>query len=219
MIELKKCSSDISALFKEYLEELTNPKYDYYGCGSRYFYDWYDDEWDNYYDDYYEGYGSLFNGYYPSHHNKKKGNAIGNTAVVKKSHKRGKRGKKKFTNKCVPLYDYNKDAESLYNIDEVTIYFYRDINNPDDKEIYYNLYEFNDFLEDEGIYVSDYEARQLMNRSISHCCIDPNIVGVKSEPWLVSDSSYGGLSWNVSSDNDELLSQEHSLHPSDDLPF
>lgn len=216
MIELKKCSSDITTLFAEYLEELSKPKYDYYGCGSRYFDDWYDDEWDNYYDDYYDGYGNLFGGYH-SHHSKKKRNTIDETAVVKKSHKRGKRGKKK--NKCVPLYDYDKDALSLYGSDEVTIYFYRDINNPDDKEIYYNLYEFNDFLEDNGIYVSDFEARQLMNRSISHCCIDPSVIGIKSEPWLISDSSYGGLSWNVSGDNDELLSQEHSLHPSDELPF
>lgn len=217
MIELKKCSSDISTLFKEYLDELTKPKYGYYGCGSRCFDGWYDDEWDNYYDDNYEGYGSLFDGYYQSHHNKKKVNTIGNTAVVKKSHKRGKRGKKKT--KCVPLYDYDKDAEYLYDIDNVTIYFYRDINNPDDKDIYYSLFEFNEFLESEGIYVSEYEVRKLMNRSISHCCIDPSIIGFKSEPWLVSDSSYGGLSWSVSGDNDELLSQECSLHPSSDLPF
>jgi hypothetical protein len=218
MIELKKCSSDISTLFEEYLEELSKPKYDYYGCGSRYFDDWYDDEWDNYYDDYYDGYGNLFGGYH-THHSKKKRSTIDDTTVVKKGHKRGKRGKKKFTNKVVPLYDYDKDAVSLYDSDEVTIYFYRDINNPDDKDIYYNLYEFNDFLENEGIYVSEYEVRQLMNRNISHCCIDPSVIGIKSEPWLISDSSYGGLSWNVSGDNDELLSQEYSLHPSDDLPF
>jgi hypothetical protein len=217
MIELKKCSSDISTLFKEYLDDLTKPKYDYYGYGSRCFNDWYDDEWDNYYDDYYDDYGNLFGSYHTSHSNKKKGNIIGDTAVVKKSHKRGKRGKKKM-NKCVPLYDYDNDAKSLYNIDEVTIYFYRDINNPDDKVIFHSLYEFNEFLDSEGIYVSDTETRQLMNRSISHCCVDPNIVGIKNEPWLVSDSSYGCLSWSVS-DDDDLLSKEHSFHSSDGLPF
>ena len=216
MIELKKCSSDITTLFEEYLEELYNTKYDFYGCGSRYFDDWYDDEWDNYYGDYYDSYGSLFSGYH-SHHGKKKRNSIDETSIIKKCHKRGKRGKKK--SKCVPLYDYDKDAVSLYDSDEVTIYFYRDINNPDDKEIYYSLYEFNEFLDSEGIYVSDYEVRQLTNRSISHCCIDPSVIGIKSEPWLISDSSYGGLSWSVSGDNDDLMSKEYSLHSSDDLPF
>ena len=64
MIELKKCSTDITTLFEEYLEELSKPKYNYYGQGHWYD-DWYDDDYyDDYYGDYYDGsgYGTLFHG-------------------------------------------------------------------------------------------------------------------------------------------------------------
>jgi hypothetical protein len=59
MIELKKCSSDITTLFEEYLEELSKPKYNYYGGQGHWYDDWYDDDYyddyyvDDYYDDYY----------------------------------------------------------------------------------------------------------------------------------------------------------------------
>ena len=212
MIELKKCSTDITTLFEEYLEELSKPKYNYYGQGH-----WYDDWYD---DDYYDGsgYGTLFRGVGCGVTNsQKKKNTIGDTAVIKKNTKRGKRGKGK-KGKCIPLYD--TDGQDLYDSDEVTIYFYRDINNPDDKEIFYNLYEFNEYLDSEGIYVSKYETKQLLNRSISHCCIDPSFADFKGEPWLISDSSFGGLSWTVCGDAEELLSQESMLsNNSDDLPF
>lgn len=220
MIELKKCSSDITTLFEEYLEELSKPKYNYYGGHCGWYDDWYDDDdWDGYYGDYYDGsgYGTLFRGI--GCNNSKKKTTIGDTAVIKKSHKRGKRGKGK-KGKSVPLYDYESETSNLYGSDEVTIYFYRDINNPDDKEIYYNLYEFSEFLDSEGIYVSEFETRQLLNRSISHCCIDPSFADLKGEPWLISDSSFGGLSWAVCGDTDELMSQESMLSSkSDDLPF
>ena len=61
MIELKKCSSDFTTLFEEYLEELSKPKYNYYGGQGG----WYDDDYyDDYYGDYYDGsgYGALFRG-------------------------------------------------------------------------------------------------------------------------------------------------------------
>lgn len=221
MIELKKCSSDITTLFEEYLEELSKPKYNFYGGQGHWYDDWYDDD---YYDDYYgdcydgSGYGTLFRGMgCGATNSQKKKNTIGENAVIKKSTKRGKRGKGK-KGKCIPLYD--TDGQDLYDSDEVTIYFYRDINNPDDKEIFYNLYEFNEFLDSEGIYVSKYETKQLLNRSISHCCIDPSFASFKGEPWLISDSSFGGLSWTVCGDAEELLSQESILsNNTDDLPF
>lgn len=209
MIELKKKrNNDIVPLFQEYLEESSKPIYhSQYGYG-----DWYDDEWDNWYSDYYGdccGYDHFYNGA------SQKKNTIGNISIIKKdgekkSHKRGKRGSKR--GRCVPLYK----NESLCDSDEVTIYFYRDINNPDDKEIFYNLYEFNEFLNSEGIFVNSYETRNLLNRSISHCCVDPSLVEIKGEPWLVSDSSYGGLAWSVCG-NDDLPFQESNAN--DELPY
>ena len=202
MIELKKCSTNLSTLFEEYLEESSKPKYNYYGG-----YDYYDD-----WDDDYDYYGTIFHGVGYDYDYKKKV-----TGSTYKSNKRGKRGGKK-KGKSIPLYDVQ--TIDLYDSDEVTIYFYRDINNPDDKEIFYNLYEFNEFLDSEGIYISDYETKQLLNRNISHCCIDPSLVSLKGTPWLLSDSSFGGLSWSVCGDTNELLSQESMLSKNNDgLPF
>lgn len=209
MIELKKKrNNDIVLLFQEYLEESSKPISHSQCCYG----DWYDDEWDNWYGDYYGdccGYDAFYNG------SSQKKNTIGNISIIKKDsekkkHKRGKRGSKR--SHCVPLYN-----DVLCDSDEVTIYFYRDINNPDDKAIFYNLYEFNEFLDSEGIFVNSYETRNLLNRSISHCCVDPSLVESKGEPWLISDSSYGGLAWSVCGSNDELLFQESKT--SDDLPF
>lgn len=216
MIELVKPRIDISSLFISYLEELSKPKYTYYGG---YYDDWYGDEWDDWYGDGC-GYDSFFHGMGGySNVNQKKKVTVGDIVTTKKSKKRGKRGKGK-KGKCIPLYNYEND--NLYDSDEVTIYFYRDINNPDDKEIFYNLYEFNEFLDSEGIYVSKYETKQLMNNSISHCCVDPSFADLKGEPWLISDSSYGGLSWAVSGDNDDLLFKESMMYNNnngDDLPY
>ena len=213
MIELVKPRIDISSLFISYLEELSKPKYNYYGG---YYDGWYDDEWDDWYGDGC-GYDAFFHGMGGySNVNQKKKSTIGDVFPTKNGKKRGKRGKGK-KGKCIPLYDNN-----LYDSDEVTIYYYRDINNPDEKEIFYSLYEFNEFLDSEGVYVSKYETKQLMNRSISHCCIDPSFTTLQNEPWLISDSSFGGLSWAVSGDNDDLLYRESMMYNNnngDDLPF
>ena len=211
MLVLKKNGINIISLFKKYLEDLSKPIYNQH-CGYS---GWYNDEWDEW-DDYYGdgcGYDYFFNGVGYSGSSQKKKSTIGDVAIFKKGKKRGKRGKK---GKCIPLIS----SDYLYDTDEVTIYFYRDINNPDNKEIFYSLYEFNEFLDSEGIYISNYETKQLLNRSISHCCIDPSFKSLKGEPWLMSDSSYGGLAWSSCNDSDDLLFQERMLSSnSDDLPF
>lgn len=212
MLVIKKSGINIVSLFKKYLEDISKPIYNKYcGCDS-----WYDD-WDDYGDYYGDGYDYFFDGVgYPGYHQKKK-SSIGNVSV-KKQKKRGKRGSGKKS-KCVPLYNnINSEilSDNLYDNDEVTIYFYRDINDPDNKEIFYSLYDFNEFLDSEGIYVSQYETRQLLNRSISHCCIDSSFGG---EPWLLSDSSYGGLAWSVCHDNDEVIWRDSMASNNSDLPY
>ena len=204
MLKLKKRNLDISSLFSEYLSSLSRVIH-YSPSSSSLFDDYYGyDDYDDGYD-YWNDYGICDSRHFTSSVDRVCG--IGKKKVGKVSTKRGKRGKK---GRCVPLYD------SLYDSDEVTIYFYRDINNPDDKEIFYSLYEFNEYLDSEGIYLSTYETKQIMNRSITHCCIDPCLQGTKGEPWLISDSSYGSLVWQVSGTNDDIIFANNN---SEDLPF
>ena len=82
----------------------------------------------------------------------------------------------------------------LLGNDAKTIFFYRDINNPDDYEEFYNLYSFDDFLRSNGIKISDYEVQKILNRDVTHCCS----VNQDGDAWLVSDCNYGSLYYEAS---------------------
>jgi len=127
-----------------------------------------------------------------------------------------KGSKKKDTKN--PMYSdvdktHGNKRKKKYDKSKNVIYYYKDVNNPDVYEYFDNLYEFDNFLENNNIYVSDYELQNLMHRVISHCCIRPS--SLKSPkyleldsslltPTLISDSSYGGLRWSCAEDDDEL---------------
>lgn len=216
MIQLKKKRLDLGSLFATYLEECSKIKY----SSSPYCYDgYYGDDYDDWYN---EWYGGGFDNYaaeydmngdlivYGKKSKKKVTKSVGT--------KRGKRGSKK--SKCIPLYSDNDSIfnESLYSEDEVTIYYYPDVNNMDERKVFFNLHDFSDYLDNMGIYVSSYEVSQILNRSISHCCIDPCYEGSKGEPWLVSDSSIGGLLWSIGAITDSS-DYCNSGYYKDDLPF
>lgn len=116
----------------------------------------------------------------------------------KQSNKRGKRGGKKTKNRNI--IDENNmmyDAQ----LDNKTIYFYRDVDNPDvNTEIFYSLHDFDNFLTEQGIEINDDEVRNIMTREVSHCCINPDIRATKGEVQLISDNSYGGLHWQCHGD-------------------
>ncbi|MBR6517620.1 MAG: hypothetical protein IKT40_12385 [Bacilli bacterium] len=85
--------------------------------------------------------------------------------------------------------DSDIDAYELGNSAKL-IYFYTDVNNPDSGvEEFYNLFEFDMYLRDNGIHISDYEVQKLMNRDVSHCCC----VNDGGELTLLSDHSHGAL--------------------------
>lgn len=86
-------------------------------------------------------------------------------------------------------------------LDNKTIYFYRDVDNPDvNTEIFYSLHDFDNFLTEQGIEINDDEVRNIMTREVSHCCINPDIRATKGEVQLISDNSYGGLHWQCHGD-------------------
>lgn len=208
MIVLKKNKPDLKTMFDNYLKELSKKEreYDLYdGAYRQYLIDKYrreeeDDEMTS--DDYYELFGykksksawnktrSLLEGYIKGGKQRK---------GKKQSSKRGKRGNKKNKNRnIIDEDDMMYDAQ----MDNKTIYFYRDIDNPDyNVEIFYSLHEFDDFLSREGIEISDDEVRSIMTRDISHCCINPDIRATNGEVQLLSDSSYGGLHWSCHDDD------------------
>lgn len=205
MIVLKKNKPNLKAMFDNYLKEVDKKEKEYNLFDKEYknyLINKYKREEEEYEDDedLYDMFGysksknwdrtrRILQGYLDKS-SKRKGK--------KQSNKRGKRGGKKTKNRNI--IDENNmmyDAQ----LDNKTIYFYRDVDNPDvNTEIFYSLHDFDNFLTEQGIEINDDEVRNIMTREVSHCCINPDIRATKGEVQLISDNSYGGLHWQCHGD-------------------
>lgn len=191
MIILKQDKPNFRQLFKSFLSNYRSVVYEdnYFSnifMGDDYA-DWYDYEDDDYdYDDI-------------------RYNTIDYHSKSRKHNNRGSRGKHKT--KCIPLYPKSKKNKisSLLADDFIMVYFYNDINDPDNScETFYSLAEFDQFLEDNGIIVSELESSQIMNRPVSHCCINPltEKSGIKE---LISASNFGSLQWDCATSDKDFV--------------
>lgn len=212
MLIIRNNKPDFKSLFKDFLDEyekIENSRY------PSYFYDgydnYYDDVWDNW-DDYYP-----YDLNYQSKRAKKMLSDYQEAFSINKSSKRGCRGKRNHS-KCIPLYPNGKNkkrySDNKCNMfdkrgDDKIIYYYEDIDNPDDATVFYNVFDFDKFLDEEGISVNESEITNLLTRSISHCCINPKerLMGHNT---LITDSSYGNLRWECAESNDELVDVQHN---------
>ena len=106
---------------------------------------------------------------------------------------------------------YSDNEDNLFSRfdDDKKIYYYSDMNNPDDNvSTFYSVFDFDRFLDEEGISVNESDIQSLLNRSVSHCCINPF---VKDRLELMTDSSFGGLHYQYAENNDDLLAAEDVL--------
>jgi hypothetical protein len=186
-ISSKNLASKLSSLFSEYLSErqklLSSAVSHHMGSSV------YDDWWD--YDD---GYGEWWESSFqnPSCHN----NHIDDDDYYpsyKKSVKKSKRGGKRTHSKK------SKNIDS-----DVKILFYDDITDCRNVREFNSLYEFEEFMDSENIYISSSDQANLLKNKVTHCCKDPNFKSFES-PWLITDSTYGGLRWLCASDEEELV--------------
>lgn len=180
MLVLKKPRLDFNKIFKNFLSSYVPVSYNYNN--------FWDDDYSDYWDDDYLNY--IHDSYYPHVHSHK----IGNTCTVKK----GKKKKSKIydnasykSSKSLNKKKYGRynDLDSSIGYDAKTIYYYRDINDPNDYEEFYNLFDFDEFLRDNGIKITEYEVQKILNRDVSHCCC----INQFGEPYLLSDNAYGTL--------------------------
>ena len=111
----------------------------------------------------------------------------------KKSVKKSKRGGKRTHSKK------SKNIDS-----DVKILFYDDITDCRNVREFNSLYEFEEFMDSENIYISSSDQANLLKNKVTHCCKDPNFKSFES-PWLITDSTYGGLRWLCASDEEELV--------------
>lgn len=179
MLLIKNKRPNFKELFQTYLANHQTSYDDYFYSGF-YDNDVFDDDY--YYDDY-----SLYNYY----NNKK--------------NKRGKRGKSKGKNKKISSI-YND--QSFIKEDYKLIYFYEDMDNPDDNvHIFYDVYELDEYLQDHGISVkSETDTLFILNNDVIHCCVDPSSKST-GDLKLLCDNSYGSLRWEYASNDDEIMNQ------------
>lgn len=195
MLTLNKPRMDFSIVFKNFLKSYTPIIHNPYGC----FWDEFDTDW---YDDdelsaMNEGFYSCCNGISYSKPSKK---SKSKTRSRYRSY--GKKSSKNHLGRYNDIHSYREyddddDMSSDFSClgrDAKTIFFYKDINNPDDYEEFYNLFSFDDYLRNNGIQINDYEVQKILNRDISHC----SVVNKDGEPWLVSDHNYGSLYYEAS---------------------
>ena len=138
----------------------------------------------------------VYDSYYPA-------NISFKSSVHKRKYKnkRGCRGSNslknsKALNNVRSRFNFD-DIDNDYDDDYKIIYYYRDINTPDDYNEFTNLYEFEEFLNEEGISIPSFEVVNLMTRCVSHCCINPSD-RLNGKLNLITDSSYGSLVYECS---------------------
>ena len=107
-------------------------------------------------------------------------------------------------------YSDNK-ANMFSSHDDTMIFWYDDVDNPDNNLTFYSIFDFDKFLEENGINVSSEEINNLMSRGLSHCCLNPSKCrdGILE---IMSDSSYGGLRWACAESDDELLENDKNAY-------
>ena len=132
---------------------------------------------------------------------------------TKKSTRRsGKKNKfiKKKKKISTSLFDDLTDEAYVDFImhEEKLIYYYRDLYDPYDVQMFNNVNELVNFLDEEGISIDKDELDNIMSRGVNHCCIDP-IRKLQGELYLKSDRSYGDLRFECAESEDELTYIKH----------
>lgn len=97
---------------------------------------------------------------------------------------------------------HKKDSQSD---DFKTIIFYRCLGDETDTYEWNNLHEFNEWLQENNIYLKDSEVVYILNNDEVHCCLDP----ATTDKVLVTSRSYGDLVWDLTGVDTDLI-QEYS---------
>lgn len=100
------------------------------------------------------------------------------------------------------------DLESLKNAHKKII-FYRRLNNTADTYDWDNVYEFSEWLEEEGITISQLDAEDVVYQDEIHCCLDPETTGKK----LVCALSYDDLVYVVTGGDADYLAEASQMTP------
>lgn len=163
--------------------------------------DAYDCDWDEYDDDVYHPRRPILGTHYPlpnvspKTHKTRRGS--GTSARKDKKYEDKDWNRVKHLLGAISVRDFSGEDDDADTLDDdKLIYYYPDVHVKDDVVEFNNLHSFSEFLDSEGISISDRESEEICYRTITHCAIDPNDRIVRGELNLVSDHSYGALYFN-----------------------
>jgi len=106
----------------------------------------------------------------------------------------------------------DEDYDSPYKC----IKFYPDIEDEFSVKEFDSLKAFSDFCEENGYRIGTIDYNNLLNNSVTHCCLDP-ISKEYGENEIITDNSYGALFWTVSEDITKHEELSHEPHYEDAL--
>ena len=218
-INLKSNHLDLSKSFINHLDyqrkEEDSLYYNgyYNGCYYPEIYTGNGDYWDEYYDeyDYWNGYGYHKKRRYEDEEDDYRDVDIFDEFSKRKLNKKSKSRKNKKKEK-VESKTYTDYDSGYALIEDKIIYYYPDYLDSENRKVFNNIYEFDTFLDEEGIHVPEEETTNLLNRNVSHCSLNPKSRLKDGVLELISSNSYLDLKYNCSDleSYDEMTSEEAS---------
>lgn len=180
LVLLNKPKPDLKLIFKSYIEERSRLEQERLQLI-------YTDDYDYDYDDTYGyDYYNYLDDYYGLSNKKSKHSRIGNT--------------------CVPniIYPKNKKSNRGYTYpsnNNLRIYYYEDVNDPDNVRRFSKYKNFDKFINSFGIKIGDEALNVILHNNTIHCCIDPKSLSTgKLE--LLAERSFGALRWSCTDDGE-----------------
>ena len=100
-------------------------------------------------------------------------------------------------------YEETSYYDDMYDEDSRKIVFHRDLSDEDDTYEWDNVFEFNEWLQENNIFIKDSDASYILNNTEVHCCLDP----ATSDKALVTDRSFGDLIWTLTGADADLIKE------------
>ena len=91
----------------------------------------------------------------------------------KKKHKKHRNRHKAKTIDINEPYDANYIGDDGDALEACNIYFYEDYHDKYSRVEFNNLYEFDEYCKEMGLFVPSYVAEQIAYAPVSHCCLNP----------------------------------------------
>lgn len=90
---------------------------------------------------------------------------------------------------------------SIFANERKVIKFHRNLPDEEDVYVWNNLHEFNEWIQENNIEVSDNAASSLLHNIESHCCLDIETTSKR----LIVERSYGDLVWEVTGGDEDMI--------------